>query len=164
MPGQFSVPEWQDGWMRRCVPEGPVPEREVEVRNPLALCANIDAPVVLMHGSGDREVAVEHSQMMSEALRQAGAKVVYREIPGGDHQFAGGPSGLDSRAQATETVADDIMRNTRRPQIPQLLGHVITVGESWAVRYESLPTLVRVGAGSELTAEHQRASDGTEAQ
>ncbi len=145
MPGQMSAPEWQDGWMRRCVPEGPVPADELEVRNPLALCGNIDAPVVLMHGSEDREVAVEHSRLMCKALRRAGGTVTYHEILGGDHQFAGGPAGFESREQATETVADDLLRDTRRPQTPQLSGHVVEVGKSWAVRYEPLPTLVRIG-------------------
>jgi dipeptidyl aminopeptidase/acylaminoacyl peptidase len=41
-----------------------------------------------MHGDKDPVVPLEQSQMLADALQQAGVKVTFHIVPGGDH---GGP-------------------------------------------------------------------------
>jgi dipeptidyl aminopeptidase/acylaminoacyl peptidase len=62
--------------------------------SPLQNAERITAPVLLVHGTRDFNVAVSHSQKMERQLRAAGKKVEYIELPGLEHSLA------DSEARA----------------------------------------------------------------
>ena len=103
------VGEWQDGWIRRCIPEGAPPASEQAIRSPLVNVERLKTPVLLMHGSEDRVVHPLHSRRLAEAARAAGRPLRYREITGGDHNFYGGLDGLYSRKNATELLGNHLM-------------------------------------------------------
>ncbi|MGE5540774.1 MAG: alpha/beta hydrolase family protein [Bacillota bacterium] len=46
-----------------------------------------DLPILLMHGSKDEAVSVEHSRKLFELLRESGHTVEYHEFPDGKHTF-----------------------------------------------------------------------------
>lgn len=49
------------------------------------LAAFAEIPVFLLHGDADTVVPVHHSRDFATALRAAGSKVTYHEVPGGGH-------------------------------------------------------------------------------
>ena len=53
----------------------------------LRRAAEIQAPVLLVHGDLDANVAFRHSQKMEEALRGAGKQVEFLQYKGLDHQL-----------------------------------------------------------------------------
>ena len=55
--------------------------------SPLRRAAEIQAPVLLVHGDLDANVAFRHSQKMEEALRGAGKQVEFLQYKGLDHQL-----------------------------------------------------------------------------
>jgi dipeptidyl aminopeptidase/acylaminoacyl peptidase len=55
--------------------------------SPLKRAAEIKAPVLLVHGTRDANVAVAQSVRMNAALRNTGRQVDYLEFPGLDHQL-----------------------------------------------------------------------------
>lgn len=109
LPGEIPG-EWQDGWMRRCIPEGPVPEEEMTIRSPLRLAHRLVRPLVLMHGDADDVVSPVHSRRLAAALAARNAPAHYVEIPGADHDFFGGPAGLSSRKAATEREGESLLK------------------------------------------------------
>jgi dipeptidyl aminopeptidase/acylaminoacyl peptidase len=53
----------------------------------------IQVPILLLHGEADRDVSVEQSRKLADALTEAGGSVELVTFPGGDHaltQFTGG--------------------------------------------------------------------------
>jgi len=107
-PGDIPE-EWQDGWIRRCIPDGPVPQCEILVRSPLELHQHIRTPIVLIHGDKDNVVSCEHSRRLANKLFGTPGKFLYVELEGADHDFFGGRSGCDSRKVASETLAGDML-------------------------------------------------------
>jgi dipeptidyl aminopeptidase/acylaminoacyl peptidase len=57
----------------------------LQATSPALQADRIEAAVLLVAGSSDRTVPVAHSRSMDKALRNAGKRVRYVEIPGGDH-------------------------------------------------------------------------------
>lgn len=59
--------------------------------SPISHVSSDDAPLLLVHGDADPIVPFEQSQLMLEALSQAGAEVKLLPVPGGGHgvQFRG---------------------------------------------------------------------------
>jgi len=140
MPGEI-VGDWQDGWIRRCIPQGPAPEDELVIRSPLVLAHRLTRPLVLMHGDADDVVSTVHSRRLAAALATHNAPVRYIEIPGANHDFFGGPTGLSSRKAATEKEADDLLKGSlpvegRFPYRDRIIG-------DWLVETakDGLPTL-----------------------
>lgn len=117
LPGEIPG-DWQDGWIRRCVPGGPVPSAARALRDPAGLAHRFACPVLLLHGDADPVTGIEHSHRILRAAQRQGAQVRLVTIPGGDHDFFGGPPGLASRKEATERHADTLLRaSARRPGI-----------------------------------------------
>jgi dipeptidyl aminopeptidase/acylaminoacyl peptidase len=65
-----------------CGPEG------LPVRSPILRVAQIDAPVLLIHGDRDENVPVEQTTAMAEALKGHGKEVETFIVPGGTHFFS----------------------------------------------------------------------------
>ena len=58
---------------------------ELRKVSPVQFAENFEAPVLLIHGTEDSTVNVEHSQAMNKALVAAGKAVTYVELNGGTH-------------------------------------------------------------------------------
>lgn len=56
--------------------------------SPLKYAEQIDKPVLLIHGSKDRVVRVNHSERMYDELKDEGKSVRYIELDGGDHYLS----------------------------------------------------------------------------
>jgi dipeptidyl aminopeptidase/acylaminoacyl peptidase len=69
--------------------------------SPLQNVGSISAPVLLVHGTRDFNVAVAQSQKMNSALRDAGKKVEYMEFPGLEHSLVDS----DARAKMLDRIA-----------------------------------------------------------
>jgi len=61
--------------------------RALGVGSPLKHAAAIRAPVLLVHGDLDQNVAVLESERMNEALQAAGTPVEFLRFKGLDHQL-----------------------------------------------------------------------------
>ncbi|MGN6154415.1 MAG: alpha/beta hydrolase family protein [Sphingomicrobium sp.] len=59
----------------------------IEEGSPLRHVDRIQAPVLLVHGDLDANVAFRHSQKMADALQSAGKKVEFLQYKGLDHQL-----------------------------------------------------------------------------
>lgn len=77
--------------LRRDATEGDAPlralwERVIAPDNVLAQMSQARGmPIFVLHGADDDNVPVFHGRMLSARAREAGAKVVYREVPGMGH-------------------------------------------------------------------------------
>ena len=61
---------------------------ELRERSPLHNAETIDIPVLLVHGTRDRNVRVRHSQKMAKELEKEGKDVAYLELEDGDHYLS----------------------------------------------------------------------------
>jgi dienelactone hydrolase len=86
-----------------CGPEG------LPVRSPILRVAQIDAPVLLIHGDRDENVRVEQTHAMSGALRSHGKEVEDVIIPGATHYFT-----EQQNAQARRALFDFLRRHLNR--------------------------------------------------
>ena len=59
--------------------------RALRKRSPLHLAESITVPILLVHGTKDRSVKVEHSRRMHKALVKADKEVIYLELEDGNH-------------------------------------------------------------------------------
>jgi dipeptidyl aminopeptidase/acylaminoacyl peptidase len=64
-----------------CGPEG------LPVRSPIFRVAQIDVPVLLIHGDRDENVSVEQTETMAESLKNHGKEVETFIVPGATHYF-----------------------------------------------------------------------------
>ncbi|MBV8393832.1 MAG: prolyl oligopeptidase family serine peptidase, partial [Alphaproteobacteria bacterium] len=64
-----------------CGPEG------LPVRSPLLRVAQIDVPVLLIHGDKDENVPVAQTETMAQSLKQHGKDVETLIVPGATHYF-----------------------------------------------------------------------------
>lgn len=55
--------------------------------SPITHVAKSRIPVLLIHGSADRQMPIEQSELMAAALRSAGRQVEFRVLEGADHLF-----------------------------------------------------------------------------
>jgi len=65
-----------------CGPEG------LPVRSPILRVAQIDVPVLLIHGDKDENVPVDQTTAMAEALNTHGKEVETVILPGATHYFS----------------------------------------------------------------------------
>ena len=86
-----------------CGPEG------LPVRSPILRVAQIDAPVLLVHGDRDENVPVEQVQAMAEALKSHGKEVETFIVPGGTHFFT-----EQQNAQTRRKLFDFLRRHLNR--------------------------------------------------
>jgi len=81
---------------------------DVEIRDASRFAPLIKSKVYIVHGDADQIVPMEHSQLMEEALREAGKQVTARYYPGGDHFLRP----VTTRLQATiDLTGDDLRRS-----------------------------------------------------
>jgi len=75
---------------------GPVQEnRDKAARaNPVTYVTKDDPPFLIMHGDKDPLVPLNQSELLADALKQAGVEVTFHIVPGAGHGF-GGPQNLD---------------------------------------------------------------------
>jgi dipeptidyl aminopeptidase/acylaminoacyl peptidase len=64
-----------------CGPEG------LPVRSPIFRVAQIDVPVLLIHGDKDENVPVEQTEAMAASLKSHGKEVETSIVPGASHYF-----------------------------------------------------------------------------
>jgi dipeptidyl aminopeptidase/acylaminoacyl peptidase len=57
------------------------------VRSPIFRVAQIDAPVLLIHGDKDENVSVEQTETMAASLKNHGKEVETFIVPGATHYF-----------------------------------------------------------------------------
>jgi dienelactone hydrolase/catechol 2,3-dioxygenase-like lactoylglutathione lyase family enzyme len=86
-----------------CGPEG------LPVRSPILRVAQIDVPVLLIHGDKDDNVPVEQTTAMAEALKSHGKEVETFIVPGATHFF-----GEKDYAAAMRRVFDFMRRHLGR--------------------------------------------------
>ena len=77
-----AVPEMRDYLDDLCGPEG------LPVRSPILRVAQIDVPVLLIHGDKDENVPVDQTTAMAEALKAHGKDVETVILPGATHYFS----------------------------------------------------------------------------
>lgn len=63
---------------------------ELKRNSPLGLAEQIDIPVLLVHGTKDRSVRVDHSQKLFKKLKRLDKDVTYIEQKDGDHHLSNG--------------------------------------------------------------------------
>jgi dipeptidyl aminopeptidase/acylaminoacyl peptidase len=81
--------------------------------SPIQMVDAIDDPVLIVHGTDDGVVSVEHSRAMAKKLDKAGKDVIYVELEDGDHTLSSQPNRLEAMRQidaflATHLRADSI--------------------------------------------------------
>jgi dienelactone hydrolase/catechol 2,3-dioxygenase-like lactoylglutathione lyase family enzyme len=86
-----------------CGPEG------LPVRSPILRVAQIDTPVLLVHGDFDENVSVEQTRKMAVALKDHGKEVETFIVPGGTHFFT-----EQQNAAARRRLFDFLRRHLNR--------------------------------------------------
>jgi dipeptidyl aminopeptidase/acylaminoacyl peptidase len=79
------------------------------VRSPILRVAQIDAPVLLVHGDKDENVPVEQVKAMAEALISHGKEAETFIVPGGTHFFT-----EQQNAQTRRKLFDFLRRHLNR--------------------------------------------------
>lgn len=86
---EAAPPYWELGlpWWNRYVGNPAVPEdrARMDAKSPLYRAANVQKPILIMHGVNDPRVKLEQSEWMVAALRQAGKTVDYVTFTGDGH-------------------------------------------------------------------------------
>ena len=86
-----------------CGPEG------LPVRSPILRVAQIDAPVLLIHGDRDENVPVDQTVAMADALESHGKEVESLIVPGATHFFT-----EQQNAAARRKLFDFLRRHLNR--------------------------------------------------
>jgi dipeptidyl aminopeptidase/acylaminoacyl peptidase len=86
-----------------CGPEG------LPVRSPILRVAQIDVPVLLIHGDSDENVSVKQTIAMADALRSHGKDVETFVVPGATHYFT-----EQQNADARRRMFDFLRRHLNR--------------------------------------------------
>jgi len=115
LPGEIAN-EWQDGWIKLCIPVGKIPNEEIEIRSPVMLANKIKTPLMLIHGDADETVSVTHSRILSSKLKELNNRSFkYHEIPGGTHNLSRAQSStLDTRFKATTVFASELLLSSKK--------------------------------------------------
>lgn len=74
----------------------------VEAISPLRAAANLDIPLLVVHGELDSNVPVGEARQVVAALRALGRPVEYLELAGEGHDYRR----VESRLRLAETVVD----------------------------------------------------------
>lgn len=72
----------------------------IERRSAIRWAARIDTPVLIMHGTADQDMPIEHSRRMDAELTRLGKVHRYREFEGQRHQIGGQGAERDAEAIA----------------------------------------------------------------
>lgn len=64
--------------------------------SPVNFAAKIKAPVLLVHGTDDRQVEIKHSYQMRDALQKASKDVTFVELPSEDHYLLNEKNRIDT--------------------------------------------------------------------
>lgn len=64
--------------------------------SPVNHAEKIKAPVLLIHGTDDRQVDIKHSYEMRDALQKAGKNVTFLELPNEDHYLTNEKNRIDT--------------------------------------------------------------------
>ncbi len=83
------------------------PSDELDQKSPAKIADNITADILLIHGKDDTVVDIEQSEIMAEALEEAGKPVTFVELDGEDHWL----SSEETRIQMLELLDDFLMKN-----------------------------------------------------
>ncbi len=79
------------------------------MRSPILRVAQIDAPVLLIHGDSDENVSVQQTIAMAESLRSHGKDVETFIVPGATHYFT-----EQQNADARRRMFDFLRRHLNR--------------------------------------------------
>ncbi|MDD2734892.1 MAG: S9 family peptidase [Desulfuromonadaceae bacterium] len=86
---ETAPPYWEMGksWWYRFVgdPNNPEQRKTMDARSPLFKAAQVNKPLLILHGVNDPRVKFEQSTLMVEALRKAGKNVEFVEFKGDGH-------------------------------------------------------------------------------
>ncbi|MCP3129038.1 S9 family peptidase [Shewanella sp. KJ2020] len=77
-------------------------------RSPISKAANINIPVLLLHGDKDRIVKVEHSREMYDELKSLKKPVEYIELDNGDHYLSNNDHRLATFKALDKFLADNL--------------------------------------------------------
>ncbi len=64
--------------------------------SPVNFAEKIKAPVLLVHGTDDRQVEIKHSYQMHDALQKANKDVTFLELPSEDHYLSNEKNRMDT--------------------------------------------------------------------
>lgn len=81
--------------------------RDLKDRSPISFAADIEAPVLLIHGEHDNVVRVNQSRRMARALERLEKDVTYIEQPDGDHYL----STNEQRLEALLAIEDFLAKH-----------------------------------------------------
>lgn len=101
----------ESDWWRLSIGDRRADREHLEAVSPANLAANVRAPILLMHGSGDTTVPVEQSRLMRERLDAAGKDVRYIEFPNEQHYFYQ----LENRTRMLQEMGDFVAQNIGQP-------------------------------------------------
>lgn len=102
--GQFSMRET----VRRQIGDPWDDRAQLAATSPVLQAGKVQVPVVLFHGTLDRQVDHRHSVRMAEALTAAGKEVQFVSLPHGDHQLSHQPF-RDQLFGALERFLDKVL-------------------------------------------------------
>lgn len=77
-------------------------------RSPISKAANINIPVLLLHGDKDRIVKVQHSREMYDELKSLKKPVEYIELENGDHYLSNNDHRLATFKALDKFLADNL--------------------------------------------------------
>lgn len=83
-----AVDDYGRDTIRRQIGDPSADRKQLMDTSPCRLAARIQVPVVLVHGTLDRQVEHKHSVLMAEALKAAGKPHEFITQKGGDHQLS----------------------------------------------------------------------------
>ena len=82
--------------------------RDLKDRSPISFAADIDVPVLLVHGEDDSVVGVNHSRRMARALQRHEKDVTYIEQPAGDHYLSTNEQRLEALSAIERFLAEHL--------------------------------------------------------
>jgi len=94
---------------------GPIQENKGKVAkaNPITYVTADDPPFLIMHGENDQAVPYNQSELLYDALKQAGVEATLYRVKGGDHGFRG--ASQDSPTELFEMVARFFDKHLKTP-------------------------------------------------
>jgi hypothetical protein len=76
----------------------------------------LDAPMLLLHGTGDGVVPVPHGEALRDAARTAGVAVDWRVVPGAGHDIGAARMASEALPWLAERLDPDRPRGSQRPR------------------------------------------------
>lgn len=86
-----------------------VEDREsIRAVSPINLVDQVQAPILLIHGTDDTVVPIDHSRRMDRALRAAGKNVRFVELRGDDHWLSDAPTRIQMLREIETFLAQNL--------------------------------------------------------